>query len=74
MFRASPNAAAVNRVTCLLLQTRLAAVCHGLVEWLKVFEGWLVAFLRIHAEVFVESPVCRAPGWTYRTYSGKDPM
>ena len=52
----------VNLVTRLLLQPRLAAVGHGLVERLEVFERGLVAFLRGRAEVFVEPPVGRAPG------------
>ena len=56
------DAGEVNFVTRLLLQPRLAAVGHGLVERLEVFERGLVAFLRGRAEVFVEPPVGRAPG------------
>ena len=58
----SQDAGAVNLVTRLLLQPRLAAVGHGLVERLEVFERGLVAFLRGRAEVFVEPPVGGAPG------------
>ena len=62
VFVPSLDAGEVNLVTRLLLQPRLAAVGHGLVERLEVFERGLVAFLRGRAEVFVEPPVGRAPG------------
>jgi hypothetical protein len=42
--------------------TPLAAVGHGLVERLELFERGLLAFLRGRAKVFVEPPVGRAPG------------
>ena len=63
VFVPSQDAGEVNLVTRLLLQPRLAAVGHGLVERLEVFERGLVAFLRGRAEVFVEPPVRGAPGF-----------
>ena len=61
-FSSALDAVEVNLVTRLLLQPRLAAVGHGLVERLEVFERGLVLVLRGRAEVFVEPPVGRAPG------------
>src|SRR6185295_2200892 len=55
------DAADVNTVTRLLLQSRLAAVGHGLVKRLEVFERWLIAFVCGRAEVFVKPPVRCAP-------------
>src|SRR5882724_8709506 len=46
---------------CLLLQSRLAAMGHGLVEWLKVFERGFVAFVCIVSKVFVKSSVACLP-------------
>ena len=56
------DAVPVNLFTRFLLHPRLAAVGHGLVEWLKGFECRLIAFLRGRAEMFVEPPVRGAPG------------
>ena len=49
-----------------LMPVSLAAVGHGLVERLKVFERGLVTFVRGLAEVFVEPPVCGSPGFARR--------
>jgi hypothetical protein len=51
----------VSLLVSLLLQPRLAAVGHGLVERLEVFESGLGQVLRGRAEVFVEPPVRGAP-------------
>src|SRR6185369_11381752 len=57
------NAGLVNFFACFLLQPRMAAVGDGLVERLKVFERWLIAFVRGCAEVFVKPPMRSAPGF-----------
>ena len=61
-FVPARNAHNIDLATRLLLQARLAAVGHGLVERLEGFERGLVAFLRARAEVFVEPPVGEAKG------------
>ena len=59
--RSTQNAVAVNFVTRPLLQSRLAAVGHSLVERLEVFERGLGFVRRARAEVFVEPAVRCAP-------------
>ena len=54
---AATDAVAVNLVTRLLLQPRLAAVGHGLVERLEVFEGGVGLVRSGRAEVLVQPPM-----------------
>ena len=56
------NAAKIDVIPRILLQSRLAAVGHGLVERLEVFERGLGSVRRCRAEVFVEPLVGSAPG------------
>ena len=62
MFCPSLDAGEEYVVTRLLLYPRLAAVGHGLVERLEVFECGLGQVLRGRAEVLVEPAVGGAPG------------
>ncbi len=57
----TPDPAVVYAVTNLLFHPCLAAVGHGLVERLEVFEFGLVALLGGCAEVFVEPLVAGTP-------------
>ena len=55
------DASDVDLIACLLLQTSLTAVGHGLVERLEVFERRFWFVRRGCAEVFVEEAVARTP-------------
>jgi hypothetical protein len=59
LFTPTQDTIAVDPFTRVLLQPRLAAVGHGLVERLEVFKGGLVALLRCLTKVFVEPPLGR---------------